>query len=91
MILDPQGYLARALRSLGLVGRFDVLFTWKAIGIGRLVYNYLPLLGMCPCGYARRAWTGRSSRPPRISAIPTRAFRQVTLRLSLPGWITGTL
>ena len=43
VILDPQGYLARALRSLGLVGRFDVLFTWKAIGIG-LVYNYLPLL-----------------------------------------------
>ena len=31
------------LRSIGLVGRFDVLFTWKAIGIG-LVYNYLPLL-----------------------------------------------
>jgi spermidine/putrescine transport system permease protein len=90
VILDPQGYLARGLRSLGLVGRFDVLFTWKAIGIG-LIYNYLPLLVLPVYASLERMDWSLVEAATDLGATPARAFRQVTLRLTLPGLITGTL
>jgi spermidine/putrescine transport system permease protein len=90
VILDPQGFLARGLRALGLVGRFDVLFTWKAIGIG-LVYNYLPLLVLPVYASLERMDWSLVEAATDLGATPARAFRQVTLRLTLPGLITGTL
>ena len=90
IILDSQGYVARGLRSLGLVGRFDVLYTWKAIGIG-LVYNYLPLL-ILPvyASLERMDWTLVSAATD-LGAKPFTAFRQITLRLTMPGLVTGAL
>ncbi len=90
IILDSQGYVARGLRSIGLVGRFDVLYTWKAIGIG-LVYNYLPLL-ILPvyASLERMDWTLVAAATD-LGAKPFTAFRQITLRLTLPGLVTGAL
>jgi spermidine/putrescine transport system permease protein len=90
IILDSQGYVARGLRSVGLVGRFDVLYTWKAIGIG-LVYNYLPLL-ILPvyASLERMDWTLVAAATD-LGAKPFTAFRQITLRLTLPGLVTGAL
>jgi spermidine/putrescine transport system permease protein len=90
VILDPQGFLARGLRAIGLVGQFNVLFTWKAIGIG-LVYNYLPLLVLPVYASLERMDWSLVEAATDLGATPTRAFRQVTLRLTLPGLITGTL
>ena len=42
IILDPQGYLVRAVHDLGLDG-WRPLYSTQAIGIG-LVYGYMPLL-----------------------------------------------
>ncbi len=90
IILDSQGYVARGLRSIGLVGRFDVLYTWKAIGIG-LVYNYLPLL-ILPvyASLERMDWTLVDAATD-LGAKPFTAFRQITLRLTMPGLVTGAL
>ncbi|MGN6380886.1 MAG: ABC transporter permease [Gaiellales bacterium] len=83
IILDPHGYLAR---DLG----FNALYTWKAVAIG-LVYNYLPLF-ILPvfASLERMDWTLVEAATD-LGATPFRAFRQVTLRLTLPGVITGAL
>jgi spermidine/putrescine transport system permease protein len=83
IILDPHGYLAR---DLG----FNALYTWKAVAIG-LVYNYLPLF-ILPvfASLERMDWTLVEAATD-LGATPFRAFRQVTLRLTLPGVLTGAL
>jgi spermidine/putrescine transport system permease protein len=83
LILDPQGYLAEYLN-------FDSLYTWKAVAIG-LVYNYLPLL-IIPvfASLERMDWTLVEAATD-LGASPFRAFRQITLRLTMPGLVTGAL
>jgi spermidine/putrescine transport system permease protein len=83
IILDPQGYLATHLG-------FDSLYTWKAVAIG-LVYNYLPLL-VIPvyASLERMDWTLVEAATD-LGASPFRAFRQITLRLTMPGLVTGAL
>lgn len=83
IILDPQGYLSK---DMG----FNALYTWKAIGIG-LVYNYLPLL-ILPvyASLERMDWTLIEAATD-LGARPFAAFRQITLKLTLPGLVTGGL
>jgi spermidine/putrescine transport system permease protein len=83
IILDPQGYLAKYLN-------FDSLYTWKAVAIG-LTYNYLPLL-IIPvfASLERMDWTLVEAATD-LGASPFRAFRQITLRLTMPGLVTGAL
>jgi spermidine/putrescine transport system permease protein len=90
IILDPQGYVARLFKAAGIADQFNVLYTWKAIGIG-LVYNYLPLL-ILPvyASLERMDWTMVDAALD-LGAKPFTAFRQITLRLTLPGLVTGAL
>jgi spermidine/putrescine transport system permease protein len=83
IILDPNGYLAS---DLG----FNALYTWKAVGIG-LVYNYLPLF-ILPvfASLERMDWTLVEAATD-LGARPIKAFWEVTLRLTLPGVVTGAL
>ena len=83
IILDPQGYLAR---NLGI----SIQYTKYAVGIG-LVYNYLPLF-ILPvfASLERMDWTLIEAATD-LGARPVRAFRQITLRLTLPGVVTGAL
>ena len=83
IILDPNGYLAR---DLGL----NIMFTKYAVGVG-LVYNYLPLF-ILPvfASLERMDWTLIEAATD-LGARPFSAFRQITLRLTLPGVVTGAL
>jgi spermidine/putrescine transport system permease protein len=83
IILDPHGYLAR---DLGI----DVLYTKYAVGIG-LVYNYLPLF-ILPvfASLERMDWTLIEAATD-LGARPVTAFKDITLRLTLPGVVTGGL
>ena len=83
IILDPNGYLAK---DLG----FNALYTWKAVGIG-LIYNYLPLF-ILPvfASLERMDWTLVEAATD-LGAKPWKAFREVTLPLTLPGVVTGAL
>jgi spermidine/putrescine transport system permease protein len=83
IILDPNGYLARDLH-------FNAIYTWKAVGIG-LVYNYLPLFIMPVfASLERMDWTLVEAATD-LGARPFSAFRDITLRLTLPGVVTGAL
>jgi spermidine/putrescine transport system permease protein len=83
IILDPNGYLAR---DVGI----NILYTKYAVAVG-LVYNYLPLF-ILPVFAAleRMDWTLIEAATD-LGARPLAAFRQVTLRLTLPGVVTGGL
>jgi spermidine/putrescine transport system permease protein len=83
IILDPNGYLAR---DLGV----NIMYTKYAVGVG-LVYNYLPLFILPVFGSLERMdWTLIEAATD-LGARPFTAFREVTLRLTLPGVVTGAL
>jgi spermidine/putrescine transport system permease protein len=83
IILDPNGYLAR---DVGI----NVLYTKYAVVVG-LVYNYLPLF-ILPvfASLERMDWTLIEAATD-LGARPFAAFREITLRLTLPGVVTGAL
>ena len=83
IILDPNGYLAK---DLGI----NILYTKYAVGVG-LVYNYLPLF-ILPvfASLERMDWTLIEAATD-LGARPFTAFREITLRLTLPGVVTGAL
>ena len=83
IILDPHGYLAK---DLGV----DILYTRYAVALG-LVYNYLPLFVMPVfASLERMDWTLIEAATD-LGSRPWTAFKDVTLRLTLPGVITGAL
>src|SRR5689334_6634917 len=83
IILDPNGYLAR---DFGI----NILYTKYAVAVG-LVYNYLPLF-ILPvfASLERMDWTLIEAATD-LGARPFTAFREITLRLTLPGVVTGAL
>jgi spermidine/putrescine transport system permease protein len=83
IILDPQGYLAR---DLGI----NITYTKYAVGLG-LVCNYLPLF-ILPvfASLERMDWTLIEAATD-LGASPLKAFREITLPLTLPGVVTGAL
>jgi spermidine/putrescine transport system permease protein len=83
IILDPHGYLAK---DLGI----NILYTKYAVGVG-LVYNYLPLF-ILPvfASLERMDWTLIEAATD-LGAKPVTAFKDITLRLTLPGVVTGGL
>lgn len=83
IILDPQGYLAT---NFGI----DIMYTKYAVGLG-LVYNYLPLFILPVFATLERMdWTLVEAATD-LGTRPFRAFRQITLPLTLPGVVTGGL
>jgi spermidine/putrescine transport system permease protein len=83
IIFDPKGYLGR---WFGL----NILDHGPAVAVG-LVYNYMPLF-ILPvfASLERMDWTLIEAATD-LGARPLAAFRQITLRLTLPGIVTGAL
>src|SRR5205085_2226538 len=83
IILDPAGFLSTNLH-------ISILYTKYAVGVG-LVYNYLPLF-LLPvfASLERMDWTLIEAATD-LSAKPWKAFREITLPLTLPGVVTGAL
>ena len=71
-------------------GGWRPLYSTQAIGIG-LVYGYMPLLILPVYASLERMDWSLVDAALDLGASPYRAFRQVTLPLSLPGLVTGVL
>jgi spermidine/putrescine transport system permease protein len=89
IILDPQGYLVRAVHELG-AGGWRPLYSTQAIGVG-LVYGYMPLLILPVYASLERMDWSLVDAALDLGASPFKAFREVTIPLSLPGLVTGVL
>jgi spermidine/putrescine transport system permease protein len=83
IVLDSHGYLAQ---DFGI----DILYTKYAVGIG-LVYNYLPLFILPVFASLERMDWSLVEAAGDLGARPFRAFLDHTLRLTLPGVVTGAL
>jgi spermidine/putrescine transport system permease protein len=83
IILDPKGYLAR---DLGI----NILYTKYAVAVG-LVYNYLPLFILPVFASLERMDWSLIEAATDLGARPFTAWREMTLRLTLPGVVTGAL
>jgi putrescine transport system permease protein len=90
-ILKPQGILNELLLSLGLINQpLAILHTQLAVYIG-IVYSYLPFM-VLPL-YANLAKLDGSllEAAADLGARPITSFLRVTLPLSLPGVIAGSM
>ena len=91
IVLSPEFFLSDWLQSLRLTdGPLDILYTTSAIQIG-LVYNYLPLFVLPLYATLERMDWRLIDAAKDLGASEWAAFRQITLRLTAPGLVTGTL
>jgi spermidine/putrescine transport system permease protein len=91
LILSGQGPVSRFLESLGLIGSpLNILYTRKAVLIG-LIYDYLPLMVFPLYVSLDRLDRAFLEASRDLGAGRWGTFRGVTLPLTLPGIITGSL
>jgi spermidine/putrescine transport system permease protein len=91
IVLSPEFFLSHWLQALRLTdGPLAVLNTMTAIQIG-LVYNYLPLFVLPLYAALERMDWSLVDAATDLGATQWAAFRQITVRLTAPGLITGTL
>src|SRR3990170_4778694 len=91
ILLVEGGPLSEFLQDVGLIGRpLNILYTPTAVWIG-VVYDYLPLM-IFPLYVAIERLDPRLKEASRdLGAGRWATFRKVTLPLTLPGVITGSL
>jgi len=91
IVLSPEFFISDWLQDLRLTdGPLEILNTTEAIQIG-LVYNYLPLFVLPLYATLERMDWRLVDAATDLGASQWAAFRQITLRLTAPGLITGTL
>jgi spermidine/putrescine transport system permease protein len=91
IVLAPEFFLSDWLQSLRLTdGPLEILNTTTALQIG-LVYNYLPLFVLPLWATLERMDWRLVDAATDLGSTPFAAFRQITLRLTAPGLITGAL
>jgi spermidine/putrescine transport system permease protein len=91
IILSPDFFLSKLLDGLGLTtGPLNVLNTPTALQIG-LVYNYLPLFVLPLYATLERMDWRLVDAATDLGASGWKSFTQITLRLTLPGLVTGAL
>jgi spermidine/putrescine transport system permease protein len=90
IILDPDFWLMRALKSIGITHGGTILYTQNAIYLG-VVYNYLPLMILPLYAALERMDWSLVDAAQDLGDGPLRAFRRVTLPLVLPGVVAGSL
>jgi spermidine/putrescine transport system permease protein len=91
IILDPDFPAVRALKSIGVLpDDFSVLYTSTAVYIG-VVYTYLPLMILPVYAALERMDWSLVDAAQDLGDSPLRAFRRITLPLTLPGILAGSL
>ncbi|MGH9019797.1 MAG: ABC transporter permease [Acidimicrobiales bacterium] len=91
IFLSPLGLLYNAMHAVGLnVGSLSILDTRGAVMIG-LVYNYLPLFILPLAVVLERMDPQLRQAADDLGARPWTVFRSITLPLSMPGVVAGTV
>ena len=91
MILRTEGLLNSLLLNLGLVNvPLDILYTPLAVQIG-MVYEFLPFMVLPLYTSLEKIENAQLEAAADLGARPWRAFLRVTLPLSVPGMIAGSI
>jgi spermidine/putrescine transport system permease protein len=90
-ILSDNGWLVGIMRDVGILGDNGRLLATPAAVILGLTYNFLPFLVLPLYASLERLDSRLLEAASDLYATPVRTFFKVTLPLSLPGLVAGTL
>jgi spermidine/putrescine transport system permease protein len=91
MILRTEGLLNSFLLKIGLIqAPLEILYTPTAVLIG-MVYEFLPFMVLPLYTSLEKIEPAQLEAAADLGAPPHKAFLRVTLPLSLPGMIAGTI
>ncbi|GIF48894.1 spermidine/putrescine transport system permease protein [Asanoa ferruginea] len=90
-ILSDNGWLVHVLREVGLLGADGRLLATPVAVVLGLTYNFLPFLVLPLYASLERLDTRLLEASGDLYASPARTFVKVTLPLSMPGLVAGTL
>jgi spermidine/putrescine transport system permease protein len=90
-ILSDSGWLVETLRSLHLLGADGRLLATPVAVIAGLTYNFLPFMVLPLYANLEKLDSRLLEAAGDLYATPLRTFLRVTLPLSLPGVVAGTL
>ncbi|MDA9487925.1 ABC transporter permease [Bradyrhizobium sp. CCBAU 11361] len=90
-LLSDKGVVNQTLMSLGVVSQpLKLMYTETGIVVG-LVHIYVPFMVLTLTGVIGRIDERLEQAAENLGASPLRAFLEVTLPLSLPGILAGSL
>ena len=90
-LLSDKGVVNETLMSLGVIGQpLKLMYTETGIVVG-LVHIYVPFMVLTLTGVIGRIDERLEQAAENLGASPLRAFLEVTLPLSLPGILAGSL
>ncbi|MDH2401066.1 ABC transporter permease [Bradyrhizobium sp. SSUT18] len=90
-LLSDKGVINQTLLSLGLISQpLKLMYTETGIVVG-LVHIYVPFMVLTLTGVIGRIDERLEQAAENLGASPLRAFIEVTLPLSLPGILAGSL
>ena len=91
LILSDRGFVVNTLQNLHILGSDGrLLNTWFAVVAG-IVYNFLPFMVLPLYASLEQLDTRLIEAANDLYASPVKAFLRITLPLSLPGVVAGTL
>jgi spermidine/putrescine transport system permease protein len=91
MILRSEGFLNSLLLNLGIIkAPLDILYTPTAVLIG-MVYEFLPFMILPLYTSLEKIDQSLLEAAADLGAKPWRAFLRITLPLSVPGMIAGSI
>ncbi len=91
LILSDNGYIADTLRSVGLLAEDGRLLATSFAVVMGLTYNFLPFMVLPLYASLEKIDPRLIEASGDLYASPTRGFLKVTLPLSMPGVVAGTL
>ena len=90
-ILGEEGYVVPTLRSLGLMGQSTTITSTAAAVVVGMAYNFLPFMTLPLYASIDRIDPRTLEASGDLYANGFTTFRKVTLPLSMPGVVAGTL
>ena len=91
LILSDNGFVVDSFKAIGLVADDGRLLATGFAVVAGLTYNFLPFM-VLPLYVSLEKIDGRLIEASRdLYASPAQGFRKVTLPLSMPGVVAGTL
>ena len=91
LILADDGFVVDALQTVHLMGDDDRLLATPVAVIAGLVYNFLPFMVLPLYASLEKIDVRLIEASSDLYASPARGFLKVTLPLSMPGVVAGTL
>lgn len=91
LILADDGFIVDALQTVHLMGDDDRLLATPVAVIAGLVYNFLPFMVLPLYASLEKIDVRLIEAASDLYASPSRGFLRVTVPLSMPGVVAGTL